>query len=119
MARFRKMRRRASRNFKRYSRRSGSSSGLKPMDVVIGGAIYGAGRQFVADFIPDFGTFGPVSSDNLVVGAAAMLGMKQKNKIIKAASTVALGTEIAAVVSKMVQQQTATPTQSAGYVYTY
>lgn len=103
MARFRKKRSSSRRYFGRSSRRSrgSSSSGLKMTDVILAGAVYGAARPFVANIIPPMFEFGPVDSDNVIIGGAAFLGMKQKNKMIKAISTVALASEVALVTSKM------------------
>lgn len=110
MARFRKKRSRRSYGFfKRKSRRSGSS-GISATDVMIAGAVYGFGRPIVANMVPPMFEFGPVDSDNAIIGAASFMGMKQRNKLIRAISTVALAGEIAQVVAKMTSGSTSNGT---------
>lgn len=101
MARFRRKRsRRASRSPK-FRRSRGGSKGITPMDAMLAGAIYGVARPFAANVIPDIlPNIGPVSSDNMVIGAASWWASKQSNKLIKAIGTVGLAAETSMVVNK-------------------
>jgi len=91
-----------SRGFSKRSH-SKSSSGLTPMNVVLAGAIYGAARPFVAKFLPDLFSFGPVDSDNVIVGAAGFYGMKKGKGLLKALGAVALGSEAGIVAARLTQ----------------
>lgn len=99
MARFRKRRgRRSFGRFRRGGRRS--SGGPSAMDYILAGAIYGVGRPMVANMIPPMFEFGPVDSDNAILGGAAWFGLKKGNKLIKAISGVTLAGEVAQVAAK-------------------
>jgi hypothetical protein len=100
MARFRKRFRRARAFMRRRAGRS-MGSGLKATDIMMAGAVYGFARPMVANMIPPLFEFGPIDSDNAIIGVAAYMGMKQKNKLVRAISAVALGGEIAQVTAKM------------------
>jgi len=101
---FRRKARRAYRGFKRSrGRRSRGSSGLSPMNVLLAGAIYGAARPMVSKFMPDMFSFGPIDSDNVLIGVAGYYGMKKSSGLIKALSTVALGSEVGIVTARLSQ----------------
>lgn len=71
------------------------------MDVLLAGAIYGAVRPTVANMLPTFFSFGPVDSDNVILGGAGYLASRQSNKLIKSIGLVAMGTEAGIVTSKL------------------
>lgn len=112
MAKFKKSFRRASRGFKK-SYRAASKPSLKPMDVVLGGLIYGAARPFAAKMLPDMFSFGPVDSDNVIIGAAGLYGMKKGKGLMKALGAIALGSE-AGIVAARVTSSTAQSVSTAG-----
>jgi len=112
----RKFFRRASRGVSRgFKRASSSTAGLKPVDVIIAGALYGAARPLLANMLPNLFSFGPVDSDNAIIGAAGWYGMKQKG-IWKALGTIALGTEAGIVTARLV---TGTSSDKAAETSTY
>lgn len=100
---FRRKATRRSRSFGRMKARSRgrSSGGVGLTDLLIGGAIYGVGRGYVANMLPTLFTFGPVDSDNAIIAGAGYLGLKSSNRIIKATSMMAIGGETAIVASRL------------------
>lgn len=100
-----KKQRRAYRSFGRRSgrRHSNGSSGLSPTNVLLAGAIYGAARPIAAKMLPDMFSFGPVDSDNVIIGVAGWYGMKKGKGLMKALGTVALGSEVGIVTARMTQ----------------
>jgi hypothetical protein len=101
---FKRKARRSSRkmSYRAKARRSSSGSGLSLMNVALASAAYTLARPYVANLVPDFNV-GPVSSDNLIIGAAGYYGMR-KSGFIKALGTVALAGEIGVVAAKGVGQ---------------
>lgn len=97
MARFRKARRFARRFGRKVRRGFSGRTSLSPGDIILASAVYGVARPMVSGMIPPLFQFGPVSSDNAIIGAAGFLGMKQKNKFMRALGTVALAGEVSAV----------------------
>ena len=95
---FKKARRFISRGYKQRTKSSGS--GLTPMNVALAGMVYGAARPFIAKMLPDFFSFGPIDSDNVIIGAAGFYGMK-KTGFIKALGAVALGSEAGIVAARV------------------
>lgn len=99
---FKRIRRVASRGFKSVKRYNRTSAGLKPTDLIIGGAIYGVGRRYLAQLLSPVSNaiqpyIGSVS-DNVILGLADYAGMEylgKKSRIVKAAFAVGLGTEAA------------------------
>lgn len=71
------------------------------MNVLLAGTIYGLARPFAAKMLPDFFSFGPVDSDNVIIGAAGFYGMKKGNGLIKALGAVALGSEAGIVAARL------------------
>jgi len=112
MAKFKKAYRKAKRGFRKGYRAAGKPS-LKPMDVLLAGAIYGAARPFAAKMLPDLFSFGPVDSDNAIIGAAGFYGMKKGKGLVKALGAVALGSE-AGIVTARITSNTAQNVGSAG-----
>ena len=99
MARFRK--RRSRRGFRGFARRGKrGTSGPSAMDYAIAGAVYGIARPMVGNMLPSMFSFGPVDSDNAIIGGAAFLGLKKGGKMVKAISGVALASEVAMVAAK-------------------
>jgi len=120
MARFRRKaaRRTYAATKSRGRSRGKSSSGLTPMNVILASALYGVARPYLANIIPDFVSIGPVTSDNIVIGAASYYGMTKTSGFMKALSTVSLASETAIVASKAMGQVTGpTVTGSTGFVY--
>jgi hypothetical protein len=105
---FKKKARRMYRGFKKSARRSHSSSGMSPMNVLLAGAIVGAARPYAANVLPNLFSAGPVDSDNVIIGAASFYGMKKTSGLMKAISTVALAQEAAIVASRLTSPQTST-----------
>jgi len=98
MARFRTKARRYFRGFKNKARSMNRTSGqIKATDVLIAGVIYGMAKPIIKNTIPDFFSFGPVSSDNLVIGGAGFYGMKKGKGIVKALGIIALGDQASEV----------------------
>lgn len=101
MAKFRKaVRRSYGRAKKMYSRAKTPS--LSVTDVLLAGAIYGAVRPTVANMLPTFFSFGPVDSDNVILGGAGFMASKSKTKMIKALGLIAMGTEAGIVTSNLI-----------------
>lgn len=102
MAKFRKaVRRSYGRVRSMYRARNKPSMGV--MDVLLAGAIYGAIRPTVANALPTFFKFGPVDSDNVILGGAGYMASKSNTKLIKAIGLVAMGTEAGIVTSNLMQ----------------
>lgn len=101
MARFKKKRSRSYGFGKKKGKSRSGSKGMTPMDVVLAGAIYGAARPFAARMLPDLFTFGPVDSDNAIIGAAGWYGMKKGNGLMRALGAVALGSEAGIVTARL------------------
>lgn len=114
---FRRARRSVGRAVRRRTESRGS--GLTPMNVLLAGAVYGAARPFLASAIPTFFTIGPVDSDNVIIGAAGLYGMKEKG-FLKALSAVTLGGEAGIVTARLTSSAAASPTAQAGFnAYNY
>jgi len=94
-----------------------SSGGVGLTDLLIGGAIYGLARPYVANMLPTLFSFGPVDSDNVIIGGAGYLGMKSSNKIIKATSMIAIAGETAIVTGKLMGGTQSGTTQTSTQVY--
>ena len=106
MARFRKARRSGFRAKAMSSYRKASKPSLSVMDVLLAGAVYGAVRPTVANMLPTFFKFGPVDSDNVILGGAGYMASKSKTKFVKALGLVAMGTEAGIVTSNLLTSQT-------------
>lgn len=118
MARFRKKRgfRRAMRSVGRSYRRSNRAS-IGMMDIILAGAIYGVARPTVTNMLPTFFTFGPVDSDNVILGGAGYMASKSSSKLIKALGLVAMGTEAGIITSKVVSGQGNGSASGTAYEY--
>ena len=105
MARFRKMRRRAARMFKRASRRARRSYGGDGlMTYLISGAIYGAARAPIANAIVPLSSKLPFSgyNDEIAMMAASYAAMRfGPVGVIKNVGKVGLAIETASLVSQM------------------
>ena len=115
----RKIRRYASRAYGRARRSVTKSTGLSPINVLLAGAVYGAARPFAAKILPDMFSFGPVDSDNVIIGAAGFYAMKKGTGFMRALGAIALASEasiIAARLSSPIAQNTAT---NSSAVYNY
>ena len=82
-------------------RRGHSSAGIKATDILLGGALYGLARPYVANMLPTMFSFGPVDSDNVIIGGAGYLLSKNSNKIIKSMGLVAMGGEAGIITSQL------------------
>jgi len=78
------------------------SSGSSVMNVLLAGAIYGAARPMVANMLPTFFAFGPVDSDNVILGSAGYFMSKNSNNLIKTIGLVSMATEASIVTSRLV-----------------
>jgi hypothetical protein len=85
----------------RFARRSNRSVGVTPMNLVLAGAIYGYARPIAANMLPNMFSFGPVDSDNILIGAASYYGMRKSSGIVKALSTVALAGEASIIAQRL------------------
>lgn len=85
------------------------------MDVLIAGAIYGAARPTIANMIPTFFTFGPVDSDNVILGGLGYMASKSNTKLIKAIGLVAMGTEAGIITSGLITGATKSNVSSSVY----
>lgn len=106
----RKARRSFGRGLKKYARNKTGGS-IKVTDVLLAGALYGVARPIVANALPTMFSFGPIDSDNVLIGAAGWYGMKQKG-LLKALGIVALGSEVGFVAAKAASGMT--PTSNSG-----
>jgi hypothetical protein len=84
---------------KRRGRSKGSS--LSPLKVILANAVYGAVRPYAANMLPDFFNFGPVSSDNVILGGVGALAMSQSNGWMKALGVAMVGQEAGIVGAKL------------------
>jgi len=110
--RFRKKRFGKRGSYRGFSRRSrgrsnGGSSGLKWWEVLIGAVIYALVRPFVANNVPTFFSFGPLDSDNVIIGGAGYLGYTKGKGIIKATGLAAMVGEASIVASNFASGQKA------------
>lgn len=118
MARFRKKRsRRTFAKSGRSYRRSSGSSGLTPMNVLLAGAVYGLARPYVSTMLPNLFNFGPVDSDNAIIGGAGYYAMKKQKGFLKALGAVALGSEAGIVAARVTSGATGTTAGSDAYDY--
>jgi len=108
-------RRRSSGGFSKKSRSKNSSGSLTPMNVMLAGAIYGAARPFAARMLPDLFSFGPVDSDNAIIGGAGFYAMKKGNGLVKALGAVALGSEAGIVTARLVTPMAQDAVNNAEY----
>lgn len=117
MARFRrKAKRRSYSGFmKRSSSRRKSSSSMSVTDVLLAGAIYGVARSMIVNMLPTFFSFGPVDSDNAILGTAGFFASKQSNKLIKSVGLIAMGTEAGLIANNVVANKL--NSNVTGYVY--
>lgn len=88
-----------------YKRSSGS---IKPMNILLAGALYGAIRPTVANMLPTFFKFGAVDSDNVILSGAGYLASRQSNKFIKTLGLVAMSTEAGIITSGFLTSQLGT-----------
>lgn len=102
----------ARRGFKKHRSSSRGSSGISVMNVLLAGAVYGAVRPTIANMLPTFFKFGPVDSDNVILGGAGYLASRQSNKFIKTLGLVAMGTEAGIITSQLMTPAT-TPQQAS------
>lgn len=109
MARFKKRFKRSySRAVKAY--KSSRKPSLSVMDVMIAGAAYGALRPMAANVLPNFFTFGPVDSDNVIMGGVGYLASKSNTKLIKTIGLVTMAGEAGIIASRVIQGNTNTST---------
>jgi len=92
--------RRAVRYIRSKGRRANRSQSISPVNLMMAGAIYGALRPQAAKILPDMFSFGPVDSDNVLIGGAGYLGMKKGKGLIKALGAVAMASEIGIVTAR-------------------
>lgn len=84
------------------SYRASRKPSISVMDVLLAGAIYGAVRPTVSNMMPTFFSFGPVDSDNVILGGAGYFASKSNNKLIKSIGLVAMGTEAGIITNSVV-----------------
>lgn len=87
----------------------GKSSGLSPMELGIGSAIYGYARQPIANIVPDIPNV--PYSDNVVLGAAGFLAAWKGKGMIKKAGMVVLANEAFIAASRMSAGQQSSSSQ--------
>lgn len=105
MARFKKRFKRSySRAVKAY--KSSRKPSFSAMDIVIAGAAYGALRPMASNVLPNFFTFGPVDSDNVIIGGAGYLASKSSTKLIKTIGLVTMAGEAGIIASRLVSSNT-------------
>lgn len=97
---FKKARKVIYRKAKKSYRRASSGS-ISPMQVLLAGAVYGAARPFAAKILPDMFSFGPVDSDNVIIGGAAAYFMPKTKGFTKALCAVAAGSEAGIVAARV------------------
>lgn len=112
MARFKK-------RFKRYTSRavkmykSSRKPTLSVADVLIAGAAYGALRPMAANVLPNFFSFGPVDSDNVLIGGVGYLASKSNTKLVKTFGLVSMAGEAGIIASRVIQGQSNTSSTSS------
>ena len=105
MARFKKRFKRSySRAVKAY--KSSRKPSFSVLDVIIAGATYGALRPVLANVLPNFFTFGPVDSDNVLIGGAGYMASKSSTKLVKAVGLVTMAGEAGIIASRLTQGNT-------------
>lgn len=106
---------------RRRRSRGSSSSGINPMNAVIGGGIYGAGRQTVVNILGNmFPNMGP-QAQSLALGVGGYLLAKNTKGIFRNVGIGAMYVESATQAHGLIGSQTAN-TSSQGYTtgaYTY
>lgn len=108
MARYKKARRAVRRVYSsvKSSYRRSRKPSISAMDVLVAGAVYGIARPTIANALPTMFAFGPVDSDNVILGAGGYMASKSKTKLFKTIGLIAMGTESGIVASKMLSNQT-------------
>lgn len=87
------------------------------MNVLLAGAVYGAARPFIAKFMPNFFQFGPVDSDNVILGGAGIWAMKKQGGFMKALGAVTAGSEAGIVASRLTSTATGNSVGTNAYEY--
>ena len=100
------------------SYRSSKKPSISVMDVMLAGAIYGAVRPMVANMLPTFFSFGPIDSDNVILGGAGYMASKSSSKLIKTVGLIAMGTEAGIIANNLVNKQIS-PSSSNINAYNY
>lgn len=96
MAKFKRKAKRRFSPFRRSRSRSNNSSGSLTA-VLVGGAAYGAGRQYVSNLVKPLTDKIPLGNvaDNLVMGAICYFGAKKAPKMLKPVFKAGLAIEAA------------------------
>jgi hypothetical protein len=122
MAKFRKMRARASRAFGKVRRsRSSSSSGYNPMKVVLAAAAYGAARGYISNAIKPLTDKVPLGNyaDEVVFGTAGYFMAKKGKGIVKTAGQAILTVEAASLGSQVIGGMMQSNDSMGGYDTSY
>ena len=109
MARFKK---RFKRSYSRVAKayKSSRKPSLSVMDVMIAGAAYGALIPMAANVLPNFFTFGPIDSDNVIIGGVGYMAAKSNTKLIKTIGLVTMAGEAGIITSRLIQNNTSSST---------
>ena len=86
---------------KRSKSRSSSSSNMSLMNIAGAGAIHGFARPLAGNMLPSLFSFGPIDSDNVILGAAGYYAMKKGSGMIKVLGMLTLANEISYVTQKL------------------
>lgn len=93
-------RRKSRRSFRRMS-----SGGLKPMQVLIGGGIYGAVRSKLSNLLAPITSkvpLGTIGDEAVLFVAAQQLGKRMRDKTIKSVASAAMAVEAARIGEAMI-----------------
>ena len=104
---------------KRKGRNSFKSSNgsVSLMNVAGAGAIHGIARPMIANILPSFFSFGPVDSDNVIIGGAGYYAMKKGSGIIKILGMLTLANEVSYVTQKVTGNNQTQQTNAVAYNY--
>ena len=113
MAKFKKARRYARRAYGKVKSYSRNSKGLSAIEATIGGAGYGAVRNYAVNLVPDIAYLGGYS-DKIVLGGLGALAAWKGKGMIKKAGLVVLASEAFVASSRATQGMSA---QTGGSIY--
>lgn len=119
--RFKRVRARNSSSFR--ARRGRSSSSLNPMSLIVGGALYGAVRQYASNALQPVTSMIPLGNiaDEVVLGTAGYLLATKTSGMLKDVGRAALTIEAArigeAIISGQVSLGNASQSTTSAYVY--
>lgn len=119
MAKYKRVRRAASRAVKRFKSYSRKDTNMKPMETLILSGVYGVARQPLSNLVPDLQMLPVGYSDNILLGGAGALAAWKGKGLIKKAGLIILANEAFIASSKASSGLLSAPTNSSGFVSGY